>query len=106
MARSLKCPFCFYESPHGVQVCRGCNADVVYGMTDGESGCLKGVCFLSLLGLGVLSWPFLKQFAPWKLAAAFFGLFFLGIFVSYLLYDMLVRDKVTFVRSSHYTKGP
>ncbi|HID2765179.1 TPA: hypothetical protein ACXGA6_001674 [Klebsiella pneumoniae] len=29
--QTVRCPFCFKESPHGVKICIGCHAKVVYG---------------------------------------------------------------------------
>lgn len=29
--QTVQCPFCFKESPHGVKICTGCHAKVVYG---------------------------------------------------------------------------
>ena len=28
---TIKCPFCFTQSPHGVRVCKGCHAKIAYG---------------------------------------------------------------------------
>lgn len=28
---TIKCPFCFTQSPHGVRICKGCHAKVAYG---------------------------------------------------------------------------
>lgn len=32
---TIKCPFCFKESQHGVHVCTGCQASVLYGSYPG-----------------------------------------------------------------------
>lgn len=29
--KNVQCPFCFKESHHGVKICTGCHAKVVYG---------------------------------------------------------------------------
>lgn len=29
--KTISCPFCFTQSPHGVRVCKGCHAKVAYG---------------------------------------------------------------------------
>ncbi|MGJ7660698.1 hypothetical protein ACSF6B_00025 [Escherichia coli] len=29
--KTISCPFCFTQSPHGVRICRGCHAKVAYG---------------------------------------------------------------------------
>jgi hypothetical protein len=28
---TIKCPFCFTQSPHGVRICKGCHAKIAYG---------------------------------------------------------------------------
>lgn len=29
--KTISCPFCFTQSPHGVRICKGCHAKVAYG---------------------------------------------------------------------------
>lgn len=29
--KTISCPFCFTQSPHGVLICKGCYAKVAYG---------------------------------------------------------------------------
>ncbi len=29
--KTISCPFCFTQSPHGVRVCKGCHSKVAYG---------------------------------------------------------------------------
>ncbi|WP_434737452.1 hypothetical protein [Klebsiella pneumoniae] len=30
-SKTISCPFCFTQSPHGVRICKGCHAKVAYG---------------------------------------------------------------------------
>ena len=30
-SKTISCPFCFTQSPHGVEICKGCHAKVAYG---------------------------------------------------------------------------
>ena len=48
----LVCPYCGFDRiPNGSVVCRGCNAEIIYGSTDKErsSGCLSGCVWAFVL---------------------------------------------------------
>jgi len=45
-SRVLECPHCGFETPYGLTVCKGCQAEIVYGATSREElgyGCLGGI---------------------------------------------------------------
>ena len=47
--QNLRCPLCGEGAPFGATVCRGCQAEIVYGPTPQEKSDLRIGCFL--LGL-------------------------------------------------------
>ncbi len=47
----LTCPYCGYKTKQGLQVCKGCNADIVYGDTPSETNTkIMTSLFLGLVG--------------------------------------------------------
>lgn len=40
---TVKCPFCFQESPFGVRVCTGCHSTVNYGEISAWSALFMGI---------------------------------------------------------------
>ena len=54
-SNNLICPHCGFECQYGVRVCRGCQAEILYGPTFGESigmGCVGGI--IGIVGLTIL----------------------------------------------------
>ncbi|EFG0072522.1 hypothetical protein BK837_004449 [Escherichia coli] len=45
---TIKCPFCFQESPFGVRVCTGCHATINYGEPSAWLALLIGLILLAI----------------------------------------------------------
>ncbi|MDL4577529.1 hypothetical protein [Citrobacter freundii] len=45
---TIKCPFCFKESPFGVRVCTGCHATINYGEPSAWLALLIGLILLAI----------------------------------------------------------
>ena len=43
---TIKCPFCFQESPFGVRVCTGCHSTIRYGAVSAWLALLIGIVLL------------------------------------------------------------
>lgn len=87
--KTISCPFCFTQSPHGVQICKGCHAKVAYGESP-------------------LSVAFLFQFVAFGLAWVAFSLtesttvsvitFFVSCIVLIYKIKKTYADRVIFIR--------
>lgn len=86
---TIKCPFCFTQSPHGVRICKGCHAKVAYGESP-------------------LSVAFLFQFVAFGLAWLAFSwtgstlvsvlTFFISIIILIYKIKRTYADRVVFIR--------
>ncbi|HHV5719439.1 TPA: hypothetical protein ACUJXR_002512, partial [Klebsiella pneumoniae] len=86
---TIKCPFCFTQSPHGVRVCKGCHAKIAYGESP-------------------LSVAFLFQFVAFGLAWLAFSwtgstlvsviTFFVSIIILIYKIKKTYADRVVFIR--------
>ncbi|HHB8356951.1 TPA: hypothetical protein ACN7P2_004209 [Klebsiella pneumoniae] len=45
---TIKCPFCFKESEHGVRVCTGCHSKISYGEVSPLVSLLIGLTLLAI----------------------------------------------------------
>ncbi|MBZ7134613.1 hypothetical protein, partial [Klebsiella michiganensis] len=45
---TIKCPFCFQESPFGVRVCTGCHSTIRYGALSAWLALLIGIVLLAI----------------------------------------------------------
>ncbi|EAC2129877.1 hypothetical protein FMR18_23245 [Escherichia coli] len=45
---TIKCPFCFQESPFGVHVCTGCHSTIKYGAVSAWLALLIGIVLLAI----------------------------------------------------------
>ncbi|HCL5616031.1 TPA: hypothetical protein R4S91_004988 [Citrobacter freundii] len=45
---TIKCPFCFQESPFGVLVCTGCHSTIKYGAVSAWLALLIGIVLLAI----------------------------------------------------------
>ncbi|HAT2745125.1 hypothetical protein [Klebsiella michiganensis] len=45
---TIKCPFCFQESPFGVRVCTGCHSTIKYGAVSSWLAVLIGILLLAI----------------------------------------------------------
>lgn len=45
---TIKCPFCFKESPFGVRVCTGCHSTIKYGAVSAWLALLIGMVLLAI----------------------------------------------------------
>ncbi|WP_108454229.1 hypothetical protein [Enterobacter hormaechei] len=86
---TIKCPFCFTQSPQGVRICKGCHAKVAYGESP-------------------LSVAFLFQFVAFGLAWLAFSwtdstlvsviTFFVSIIILIYKIKRMYADRVVFIR--------
>ena len=86
---TIKCPFCFTQSRHGVRICKGCHAKVAYGESP-------------------LSVAFLFQFVAFGLAWLAFSwtgstlvsviTFFVSIIILIYKIKRMYADRVVFIR--------
>ncbi|EBA1657368.1 hypothetical protein HB016_002581 [Salmonella enterica subsp. enterica] len=87
--KTISCPFCYTQSPHGVQVCKGCHARVAYGESP-------------------LSVAFLFQFVAFGIAWLAFSLtesttvsvitFFASVIILICIIKKAYADRVIFIR--------
>ncbi len=77
--KTVKCPFCFKESQHGVSICTGCHATITYGECPGR------IAVISMVAVLFISW----------LAAKFSGSDLITVitFLSSLIIFRLVAKK-------------
>lgn len=88
-SKTISCPFCFTQSPHGVRICKGCHAKVAYGESP-------------------LSVAFLFQFVAFGLAWLVFSLtgstpvsvitFFASVIILLCIIKKKYADRVVFIR--------
>ncbi|WP_084832540.1 hypothetical protein [Enterobacter roggenkampii] len=45
---TIKCPFCFKESPFGVRICTGCHSSIAYGAISAWLAVLIGIVLLAI----------------------------------------------------------
>lgn len=85
----LDCPWCGFEVRYGVLVCRGCNADVVYGATKREKRkAFTGGLVVSLIVSQCASTSISRlRFGPGDIALA------LGLLVAGGVLAVLIRCK-------------
>ncbi|EBW2650645.1 hypothetical protein DEI20_23815 [Salmonella enterica subsp. enterica serovar Newport] len=89
--KTISCPFCFTQSPHGVRICKGCHARVAYGESP-------------------LSVAFLFQFVAFGLAWLAYSLtestpvsvitFFVSCIVLICIIKKTYADRVVFIQRS------
>lgn len=87
--KTISCPFCFTQSPHGVRICKGCHARVAYGESP-------------------LSVAFLFQFVAFGLAWLAYSLtestpvsvitFFVSCIVLICIIKKTYADRVVFIQ--------
>ncbi|MCI0198175.1 hypothetical protein [Cronobacter sakazakii] len=87
--KTISCPFCFTQSPHGVRICKGCHAKVAYGESP-------------------VSVAFLFQFVALALAWLVFSLtgstpvsvitFFASVIILICIIKKKYVDRVVFIR--------
>ncbi|WP_072056652.1 UbiA prenyltransferase family protein [Klebsiella aerogenes] len=46
--KTIKCPFCFKESPFGVRICTGCHSSIAYGAISAWLAVLIGIVLLAI----------------------------------------------------------
>lgn len=98
MASYLKCPHCGYEPEYGVRVCRGCQAEIVYGPFLVTK--VRGGCGFTAIGVVLLACSYANGIAssPQQVGYGFIAciiLFFLG----YGFTSFTKRAKITFRRA-------
>ncbi|MDM3540556.1 hypothetical protein OHN05_19245 [Serratia marcescens] len=95
-SKTISCPFCFTQSPHGVRICKGCHAKVAYGESP------LSVAFLFQFV------AFLFQFVAFGLAWLVFSLtgstpvsvitFFASVIILICIIKKKYADRVVFIR--------
>ena len=98
----MSCPYCSERAPYGVTVCRGCQAEIVYGETFKEQ--LQTVAGSVLAGLMVAA--VLSYLLSYLFALVFFvwWVFPLCVIASVLLLPRLAngRDQVRYLRHFYH----
>ncbi len=95
----LICPHCRETVTHGATVCRGCQAEIVYGEWPTY---WKGIILIACIVVGGMSWKLTLLIVPDSLAymvgvvwfVAFFGTYFAAVIKLRSRY----RDRVIFKR--------
>ncbi|WP_407437432.1 hypothetical protein [Lelliottia sp.] len=85
----VQCPFCFKESPHGVKICTGCHAKVVYGECPVTVAILFGIAVM-LLAYFAGSWT--ENFIVSVIV--FFG----SIFILKYQLKKVYADRILFIQ--------
>ncbi|EFU7707241.1 hypothetical protein LF824_02560 [Citrobacter freundii] len=86
---TVQCPFCFKESPHGVKICTGCHAKVVYGECPVTVAILFGIAVM-LLAYFAGSWT--ENFIVSVIV--FFG----SIFILKYQLKKVYADRILFIQ--------
>jgi hypothetical protein len=92
------CTHCMTAVPHGATVCRGCKAEIEYGVPDSTYGVL--VLGSALLGLGVIIAlaPMLERFSMF-LEFVLWCIVFIALFARGLrIVEKRYKDRVVFTR--------
>ncbi|ECA5251281.1 hypothetical protein ELS07_22520 [Salmonella enterica subsp. enterica serovar Lomalinda] len=87
--QTVQCPFCFTHSPHGVRICKGCHAKVVYGECPVTVAILFG---LAVMLLAYLAGSWTENFIVSVIV--FFG----SIFILKYQLKKVYADRVLFIQ--------
>lgn len=85
------CPLCHTQSDHGVRVCVGCQATIIYGATENDTKALGSIIAVALFACIVYAFG-------WPHVLPAIGLFVGCAIAGGLIVGALLKSKISFHR--------